>query len=150
MKFRTLALAAVVFAITVPTGSGAQEATGIVAYRETAMKALGAHSGALKSILTDQTQLMDQVGIHARAIADIAAAIPAMFPEDSLDPPTEALPSIWEDPDGFQAAADRLAKLAGDLDAAAGSGDAQASLAAFAAMGKDGCGGCHADYRKKN
>jgi cytochrome c556 len=29
------------------------------------------------------------------------------------------------------------------------SGDVKATLAAFAALGKEGCGGCHETFRKK-
>ncbi|MEZ5825219.1 MAG: cytochrome c [Geminicoccaceae bacterium] len=121
----------------------------MVAYRKAVMKSLGAHMGALKSILTDQTQLIDQVGLHAHAIGETAKLMPSMFPEGSMDPPTEALPVIWENPEGFQAAIDKLAETATALAETARGGDAQATLAAFGAMGKQGCGGCHGEFRKK-
>jgi cytochrome c556 len=42
-----------------------------------------------------------------------------------------------------------MGELATKLEAAANSGDQAATLAAFGALGKDGCGGCHETYRKK-
>jgi cytochrome c556 len=40
-------------------------------------------------------------------------------------------------------------ELAAKLAAAASLGDKAATLAAFADLGKNGCGGCHETYRKK-
>ena len=113
------------------------------------MKSMGAHMGALKAILTDQTQLIDQVALHAHAIGESSKLSMSMFPEGSMDPPTEALPKIWEDPAGFEAAANKLVELATALAETSKGGDAQATLAAFGAMGKQGCGGCHGEFRKK-
>ena len=149
MKARLLALGVLAAVATGSVAVQAQEATGIVAYRKAVMKSLGAHMGALKSILTDQTQLIDQVALHAHAIGETAKITPVMFPEGSLDAPTEALPVIWEDWAGFEAAAGTLTELASALAETSKGGDAQATLAAFGKMGKEGCGGCHNEYRKK-
>ena len=48
-----------------------------------------------------------------------------------------------------QTDAKTMGELAGKLAAAAGSGDQAATLAGFATLGKDGCGGCHETFRKK-
>ena len=57
---------------------------------------------------------------------------------------------IWTDQAGFKAAAEKAEGLAEKLTEAAKGGDAQATLAAFAALGKEGCGGCHETFRKKD
>ena len=72
-----------------------------------------------------------------------------MFPPGSDQQPTDALPVIWSDQAGFQAAAEKAEGLAEKLAEAAKGGDPQATLAAFAALGKEGCGGCHETFRKK-
>ncbi len=73
-----------------------------------------------------------------------------MFPPGSDQQPTAALPVIWTDQAGFKAAAEKAEGLAEKLAEAAKGGDAQATLAAFAALGKEGCGGCHETFRKKD
>ncbi|MCB2053454.1 MAG: cytochrome c [Geminicoccaceae bacterium] len=136
---------------TMSTGVPAQDApTGIVGLRQATMKTLGAHMGALKAILTDQTEMVDQVPMHARAIGDVAGHIPVLFPEGSTDPESDALPAIWEDKADFDSHAEKLSELVAALAETAEGGDVQASLAAFGQMGKEGCGGCHETYRKKD
>ena len=55
---------------------------------------------------------------------------------------------VWEKPDEFAAKANNMAGLAAKLEAAAKSGDQAATMAAFAALGKDGCGACHSTFRR--
>jgi cytochrome c556 len=57
---------------------------------------------------------------------------------------------VWEKPDDFAAHAKKLEELATKLTETARGGDAKTTLAAFATMGKEGCGGCHTTYRKKD
>ena len=68
----------------------------------------------------------------------------------SLSPtPTAALPVIWDKQDEFKQAAERAHGLAGKLAETSQGGDVQATLSAFAALGKEGCGSCHETFRKK-
>lgn len=46
-------------------------------------------------------------------------------------------------------AADKAQALARKLGEAATGGDLDAARAAFAALGKEGCGGCHETFRRK-
>ncbi len=80
----------------------------------------------------------------------LSAAFVKMFPAGSdKGADTEALPTIWSDSAGFAAAAKNADALTDKLGTAAASGDMAAIGAAFGTLGKDGCGGCHAKYRKK-
>lgn len=124
--------------------------TPIQAYRQSVMKAFGAHAAAIKTALTDEPALAGDVVAHARAIEALSASIPKMFPEGSGEGETYALPSVWSDSAGFAAASTKSAELAAALVKAAESGDNAAALAAFGALGKDGCGGCHGTFRKKS
>ena len=47
-----------------------EKATGVVAYRQSVMKANGAHMGALQVALTDQKQLLGNAEYHAEAIKE--------------------------------------------------------------------------------
>jgi len=131
-------------------GGASAEPTPIQVYRQSVMKAFGAHAAAIKTALSDEPALAGDVVAHARAIEALSASIPKMFPEGSGEGDTYALPSVWSDSAGFAAAATKNAELAAALVKAAESGDQAAALAAFGALGKDGCGGCHGVFRKKS
>ena len=73
----------------------------------------------------------------------------AMFPPGSGQPASAALPTVDSDQTGFKAAAEKAEGLAEKLGETAKGGDVKATLAAFAALGKEGCGGCHETFRKK-
>ena len=131
--------------------AAAQEkgAKGVVAVRQATMEANAKHVGAIKFILTEEPTLIKHVAFHARAIAGAAEHAPEMFPQGSTQAPTDALPAIWEKPDQFRQAAERAHGLAEKLAETAEGGDVQATQAAFGALGKEGCGGCHETFRKK-
>lgn len=148
---RAVVLAAVsLFALVGVVGSASADPTPIQAYRQSVMKAFGAHAAAIKTALTDETAFAGDVVAHARAIEALSASIPKMFPAGTGEGDTYALPTIWSDGTGFAAAATKSGELAAALVKAAESGDNAAALAAFGALGKDGCGGCHGVFRKKS
>ena len=68
-----------------------------------------------------------------------------LFPPGSETGDTKASAKIWEDMDGFKAAAAKLATDAKAAEEAAANG-VEAFKTAFAAVGAD-CGGCHEAYR---
>lgn len=125
-----------------------EKATGIVAYRQAAMKANAAHAQALQVVLTDQTQLVKDAAYHAEAIKETAEYLPKLFPPGSTAA-SNALPPVWDDPAGFAAASKKAEELAEKLADTMETGDVAASLAALQALGKEGCGGCHETFRKK-
>jgi cytochrome c556 len=81
-------------------------------------------------------------------LSDGAAKLGGLFPpgsDTSADPnvKTLALPTVWSDTAGFQAAA---AKFAADVKTAQATTDAAGFTTAFMAVNMD-CGGCHRTYR---
>src|SRR4051795_10730206 len=126
-----------------------KDAKGVVAVRQNVMDANAGHVTAIKVILTEPPDRIGLVPAQAQAIADAAAAVPELFPKGSDQPPSNALPAVWEKPDEFRAAAQKAQELAQKLAETARGGDVKATLAAFGALGKDGCGGCHETFRKK-
>ena len=82
------------------------------------------------------------------AFEDAATKAPSLFPDNSkTGGDTAADPKIWENIDDFKA---RLAKFGTDAkDAIAKVNDLDSFKAAFGAIGKNDCGGCHEKYRIK-
>ncbi len=135
------------------TALAQEEPKGVVAYRIAVMRTLGAQMMAIKTALTESIEFVDNVKWHAAVIEDAAKAMQAqledLFPEGSTEN-SRALPAIWQKWDDFAAATDRFVELAGEFRRVAEGDDDQAMLAAFAKLGKKGCGVCHEAFRRKN
>lgn len=85
--------------------------------------------------------------LPASAIASWGKAIPAMFPPGSVTPESEALPNIWSDRAGFEAAAADMSAAAAKLADLAKAGDTAALPPQWDAL-KASCAACHDKYRK--
>jgi cytochrome c556 len=72
--------------------------------------------------------------------------LPTLFPEDSKDGKTRALPAIWENPEEFQAEITAAQEAAAGVLAAAQANDTAAYTQAIEAMGAR-CGSCHSTFR---
>ena len=75
------------------------------------------------------------------------------MPWDGFSPETKneksaALPAVWNEPDKFKAAADRLNSEVAKLVEVSQRGDEAAVKAQIGAVGKS-CGGCHETFREK-
>jgi len=83
---------------------------------------------------------------------EAASKAPGLFPPNSNDEPTaddpySASPKVWQDASDFKS---RFEKFGADAKAANASvKDLDSFKAAFGNIGKNGCGGCHQDYRLK-
>jgi cytochrome c556 len=85
----------------------------------------------------------------ARKIVELEAAFVKYFPAGSDKGDTKALPAVWTDWKGFEAASTNLTEQATKLaDLGAAGKSADDIKAQFGAMGK-ACGGCHNTYRAK-
>lgn len=84
--------------------------------------------------------------LPASAIAGWGKAIPAMFPPGSSASGTKALPTVWSDRAGFEAAAAEMTAAAAKLTDLAKAGDMPGFQTQYAALGKT-CGDCHSKYR---
>lgn len=98
-----------------------ENATGVVAERMTAMEAVGDAMKHLTAAFRGQVPYdAETVGRAAGIIAGHGGHhLTRLFPEDSLDDPTEALPTIWQDWDRFETLAGDLSIVADALAAAA-------------------------------
>ncbi|MGH7185429.1 MAG: c-type cytochrome [Pseudomonadota bacterium] len=163
MTFRSRVAAAavagvVVIAVGLVAGTvrteAAADAKTVIETRQKAMKGLGKHMEAINAFVEKGEGDAAGVAEHAKAIAETAKVIPMVFPEgtslaDSHGIKTAAKPEIWSDRPGFEKAAEYMGEEAEELAEAAEGGDKQVIAAAFAELGKEGCGGCHSKFRQK-
>jgi len=84
----------------------------------------------------------------AAKLKQLENAFEKMFPAGSDKGETKALPTVWSDSAGFQAASKNADAAYDKLAVAAGSGDLAAVTAAFGDAGK-ACGACHEKFRAK-
>ena len=87
------------------------------------------------------------LALPAAAIAGWGKAIPTMFPPSTDTPDSDALPNVWTDRAGFEAAALKMSTAARSLADLGKAGDTAGFATQFGALGKT-CGECHTTYRK--
>lgn len=87
----------------------------------------------------------DAVAVGETLVANFAR-LPNLFPDDSQEGDTRALPVIWEDEEGFQAEIAAAQEAAQHVLDAANAQDMTAYGEALKAMGAR-CGSCHTQYR---
>lgn len=134
---------------TAATAQDQPQNPGVVGVRQNAMRASAAHMGVVKKIVSEYPQLLPLVEDQAMALASLAEHTPELFPDGSDKDGTKATAAVWSDKAGLKQAAQRSHDLSVKLGEAAKGGDAQATLVAFAELGKNGCGGCHQTFRQK-
>ena len=126
------------------------DATGVVKQRMELMKSIAEQMKTVGKMIKGESEFdADQVATAARTIVLHAEKIPDMFPEGPVEPPSEALPAIWQDWEAFLQLTSDMKVQAGDLSAVAENGaDLNDIRLQFAAVGKT-CSACHKDYRVK-
>ncbi len=125
-------------------------ATGIVKERMMAMKEIAA---ATKSIAKLDWANVDTARVKLKRSALVlnkhASEMGELFPEGSIQGPSEAIPAIWERPEEFQKIANLLetasAQLAQMSDDASSKSEIQPVFLQIAGT----CKGCHQEFRQK-
>jgi cytochrome c556 len=115
-------------------------------YRSAVMTSLRGHLVAASMVVRGLVDENGHLADHARGIASGANELVHIFPKGSNVGESEALPAIWEDPEGFAAAIERIQEAAAAFVVAAEGGNKEAIGGAFRNLGGS-CGGCHDDYR---
>src|SRR5262245_33535783 len=117
----------------------AADPAAVIKERQDLMKGQGKEAKAIADFLESGTGTTEDVAKNAAAIKQSSAKIPELFPTGtSLDDgvgKTGAKPEIWQDMDGFKAAATKLGELAGAVEEAAAGGDKEKIAAAFGTLG---------------
>jgi len=111
--------------------------------RQKVMKSNSADAKAIKAAV--EAKDYATVETKAKELMGNADQV-ALFPKGSKTGKTKAKPELWEKPDDFAKAAKNLGKAAGELAAAAKSGDDAAVGVKFKALG-DTCTSCHKAFR---
>lgn len=119
----------------------------VIAQRKENRKQAGAAMRAVKAIVDAKGPTAGAVE-QAAKLKTLELAFVKMFPAGSDKGDTKALPVIWTDWAGFQAASKASDMAYDKLAVAAGSGNAEQLAAAFAEVGKT-CGACHDKFRAK-
>lgn len=158
-RLRTLATGAMLALLAVGStlALAQDDPANVVKYRKTLMDANGAHLGMIGAALKGEVGFTDQIAPNAQALvllADMMAAnAQQMFPEGTdeaagLD--TKALPAIWKNWAGFEENVKSFQREAAKLAEVAQGGDMAAIGQQVGALGKNACGACHSDFRKKS
>lgn len=128
------------------TGQSMMKPADAIAARQKLMKE---QSATMKSITAKvKAGQAQDIGPEAQKLVETSKQIPALFPEGSLDPKTSrAKPEIWQKWPDFTADAKALEAKATQLAATSRAGNAQATAAAVADLGKTTCGACHDAFR---
>ena len=116
----------------------------VIEKRQQLMKGQSADAKAIKGAVESK----DYATVEAKAkdLMGSSAKIVDVFPKGSTKGKTKATAAIWEKWDEFGASAKNLTKAAGELAAAAKSGDAGAVEAEVKAV-SGACGNCHKPFR---
>ena len=118
-----------------------------VKYRRDVMKAIGGLMGSMGGILRNRIHSED-LAVHANAMASLSKVAPGVFAEGTLTDKSNALPSVWEEPEAFSEAMMKFVEAADGMAAAANSGDMAQIGPAIQALGGS-CKGCHDDFKKE-
>lgn len=118
-----------------------------IAARKENRKQSGAAMRAIKAVI-DKGGPVAEAQPHAAKLKELGVAHGKLYPAGSDKGETKALPVIWTDMAGFQAANNASNDAIDKLAAAIGSGDLKAVTDAHGAVGRT-CGACHEKYRAK-
>lgn len=141
---RTLGATAVV-SIIIVGAAHAQES--MIKYRQSVMKAVGGHTAASAAIVKGEVPFTGDLAAHAKAIAELSQIADHVYPEDSADGDTEALPVIWQKPQEFEQVQRDFQTAAAEF-ARAAAEDPKSAASALSDLGK-ACKACHDDFRKE-
>ena len=124
-------------------------ATGVVKERMELMKSMGDRMKNMGDMVKGKVAF-DSASIAASAqeIKQAAPEITHLFPEGSIDKPSEALPRIWKDRGKFDELTETMIQEAAKLSDVATAGDKRSIMIQFTKLGKT-CSSCHTDFRKK-
>lgn len=120
--------------------------------RQELMKSIGGNAKTITDYLKESKGTKEEAQAAAAKIGELAGEIPEAFKVEASLAEMDAVgknrgkPEIWMNWNEFSDRAQTLQQKAEAL-AASFDGDMAAVQAAFGDMGKNGCGGCHDDFR---
>jgi cytochrome c556 len=152
MKSRLLGMAVAIALAGLAGVAVAQDKETVLKNRQATMKEQGKDLQDVKAYLEGKADLA-QAKAGAADLTQTTKKIPDLFPPGTGGPnPTGdyvAKPAIWSEWNKFLDAQKTAAVKADALVVAVNGGDKAAIEAAFTDLGKNGCGGCHTNFREK-
>ena len=148
MNKKTLCLTALIAFLAALPLQAHEGATGVVKERMDVMKGIRNDMKPLRRMIRgrddyNQDKFLDRV----QSIKAVSADIPALFPEGSLQKPSEALPAIWENWDDFSKQATQFHERVIALESAVQGNDLNQVKSSFRSVAQT-CKACHDDYQK--
>lgn len=141
-----LTTAVAVFGLAVLATARGAEPEDLIKYRKSVMSAQGGHMSAIVAIMRGKVDQHDDLQTHAEALALTATLVGGIFPPDSASGDTDAKQAIWDKPDQFAEAVQRLETAAPAFrDAVANDGDTGEALKELGGA----CKNCHDNFRVK-
>jgi cytochrome c556 len=129
----------------------AQDANPVLTQRQDRMKAISRAFGTIKNYTEDKADLAAARAAGAELVK-LTGDIPTLFPQRTgmaeFPGSSYAKPEIWAQWQTFNEAAQRAHARVGALNAALTAGDKATITAAYQAVGKEGCTGCHQPFRQ--
>lgn len=151
-----LGLAAGIALATAGSALAVDEPANVIKYRQSTMKAIGGHMGALAAMAKGEVSFTDDAFGHAHAIHQMSQNLDRLWPAGTgkgevEGVETRALADIWHQGEKFQQAIDRLQTESKALtDLTEGGNFEQAAFAQqVGKMGKEACGNCHDTFREE-
>jgi len=139
-------------AAVLSTAAFSQDSEAVLKNRQATMKRMGADLDAIKAYLdgkADEAKALTGATDLDATIRTVVELFPAGTGMEQFPGKSGAKPGIWTEKEKFDAAHRLAVEKADALLAATKSGDKPAIAAAFADLGKGGCGGCHTPFREK-
>jgi len=129
----------------------ADQASDVVKYRQSVMKAMGAHMTAMSLVVKKQIADRSQLAAHAAALRDLSGGLPKFFPRGTGSDKTKtaAKNEVWQRFSEFEAGFAKLQRASNSLADAARRGDARAFGAQFENVA-NACAECHRTFRVKD
>jgi cytochrome c556 len=146
---RLVIAAALAAALAACSGGASADAPPVIKERHDNFEAIGDAFKAVRGELEKDAPDFALIAAKANDINARAGKIETHFPAGtSVDDgyKTEALPAIWEKPEEFKAAAQKLVDESAKLATVAGEGNKEAVAAQAKEMG-GACKGCHDNFR---
>jgi cytochrome c556 len=140
----------IVLLIAVPA-LAADQASDLVKYRQSVMKAMAAHMTAMSLVVKKQVSDRSQLAAHAAALRDLSGGLPKFFPRGTGSDRTKtaAKSEVWQRFGEFEAGFAKLQRESAALAEAARRGDANAFDAQFENVAS-ACAACHRTFRVKD
>jgi cytochrome c556 len=150
MKKRLVAAAAAAALLPILASAQFAKTEDAIRYRQSALFIMGQHVGRIAAMANDKMPFDAAQVKESANIVNVVSTLPwvAFGPNTDKGANSKARPEIWQEPDKFKAAQDRLDATLPKMVAAAETGDKARIKQAVGELGA-ACKNCHDDFRAK-